>query len=132
MHSVIPEMLGGARSPLSRNTSSPDNSLGLGSFPLTACRTVLPVGVFPLHQTCRSEYLNKYPVGVEHRMDLDTYGTFCITVPLQQVVAIVEELRKSNRDWERRANSDPQASRDLNVRQTIGSLYNIQPYISPR
>ena len=65
-------------------------------------------------------------------MDLDTYGTFCITVPLQQVVAIIEELRKSNRDWERRANSDPQASRDLNVRQTIGSLYNIQPYISPR
>lgn len=90
------------------------------------------MGVFPLRQTYRDEYLNEHPVGIEYRLDLDMYGIFCIAVPLQQVVAIVEKLRKSNRDWERRAKSDPQASRDLNVRQTIGSLYGVQPDISSR
>ncbi|KAF9647201.1 hypothetical protein BDM02DRAFT_2747636 [Thelephora ganbajun] len=47
--------------------------------------------------------------------DLDTYGSFCITVPLMQICAIVTKLNASNRDWERRAALNPQASRNLNI-----------------
>ena len=52
--------------------------------------------------------------------DLDNYGSFCITIPSDQTLAIVNKLNASNDDWERRALLNPQAARNLNVRQTIG------------
>ena len=45
---VIPETLGGGRIFLSRNTSSPDNSLDPGSFPWTARRIMSFVSVVVL------------------------------------------------------------------------------------
>ena len=78
----------------------------------------------------RSQYLNEGLVEdrwYNHAED----GTFCITVPLLQIDAIVEKLEKSNRDWDVRAKSDPQASRNLNVCQIVDSLPGMQPYINP-
>ena len=46
--------------------------------------------------------------------------THCITVPLEQIKAIGRKLVLSNRQWARRARSDPDAPRNLDVRE-VGS-----------
>ena len=51
--------------------------------------------------------------------DFDTYGSFCITIPLPQTAEIFTKLFASNEDWDIRAKSDPQALRNLDVRQAI-------------
>ena len=111
-------MLGGGRIILSRNTSSPDKGLDPGSFPWTACRIASPVSIFLLRWT--SKHLNEDPVGAQWHVDLDAHGSFCIAIPLQQIIEIVETLKASNCDWEDRVESDPQALRALDVCQTIG------------
>lgn len=78
----------------------------------------------------RSEHLNEDLVE-DRWYNHAEGGTFCITAPLLQIDAIVEKLEKSNRDWDVRAKSDPQASRNLNVCQIVDSLPGMQPYISP-
>lgn len=54
------------------------------------------------------------PVEPEWHGGLDT-GSFCITLPLEQVSDILGELEGINNDWDERAKSDPEASRNLNV-----------------
>ena len=64
----------------------------------------------------RSGYLNEDPVGAQLHDDLDAYDSFCIAIPLEQLARIIETLHESNRDWNDRAESDPQAFRGLDVR----------------
>ena len=66
----------------------------------------------------------------QFRGDLNTIGSFCITVPLAQIAEIIAELQKSNQEWDRRAESDPQAPRELDVRRAVRSLYNPNPDLS--
>jgi len=47
--------------------------------------------------------------------DLDTYGSFCIVIPMGQIMDIMRVLVDSNCRWDRRAKSDPWAMRDLDV-----------------
>jgi len=47
--------------------------------------------------------------------DLDTYGSFCITVPLNQITDITTTLINKNHEWDFRAKSDPWALRGLDV-----------------
>ena len=49
--------------------------------------------------------------------DLDTYGSFCITLPISQIIQIISALNTSNQDWDARAQSDFRALRNLDVRQ---------------
>lgn len=90
------------------------------------------MSVFLLVQTRRSECPNEHPVEVQLKGDLDTYGSFCITIPLEQTAEILTKLNQRNRDWKRRAASDPHAPRNLDVRQTVSSPYGPKPYIYPR
>jgi len=64
--------------------------------------------------------------------DLDTRGSFCITVPLKQILEIVKKLDISNLAWEGRAKSDSNATRNLVVREADGSLRSRKPHIPPR
>lgn len=80
---------------------------------------MLPVSAFPLGQ---NSCLNEHPVEAQWHGDLDAYGSFCITVPLAQTSAIIAKLEISNCEWKRRAASDSQAQRNLNVR-SIFVLY---------
>lgn len=64
----------------------------------------------------------KHPVEAQLHGDLNTYGSFCITVPLRQIIDIQETLVETNREWDRRAAEDPQSSRGLDVRRDIGFL----------
>ena len=67
---------------------------------------------------------------VQLHADLNTIGSFCITVPLAQIAEIIAELQKSNKEWDRRAELDPQAPRELDVRRAVRSLYNPNPDLS--
>jgi hypothetical protein len=100
----------------SRNGFSLDKSLvDPQIFSWTAFRIVLPVSAFRLCQI-QSEQAQTQ-VEIQLHGDLDTYGSFCITVPISQIIQIIERLYASNQDWDARAQSDPQALRNLDVRQ---------------
>ena len=92
---------------------------------------MFPVSVFLLDQTRQSECPNEHPVEVQLKGDLDTYGSFCITIPLEQTAATLTKLNQSNRDWKRRAASDPHAPRNLDVHQTVSSPYDLKPSFIP-
>ena len=47
--------------------------------------------------------------------DLDTYGSFCITIPQRQIYQVTMALEISNQEWDDRAKSDPKALRNINV-----------------
>ena len=87
----------------------------LQTFSWTAFRIVLPVSASRLCQI-QSEQAHTQ-VETQLHGDLDTYGSFCITVPMGQLFQIIAELDASNQDWDARAQSDLQALRNLDVRQ---------------
>jgi len=64
---------------------------------------------------CIQAGVYRHSVEAQWYGDLDTYGSFCITIPLQQVLDIVTKLLESNADWSHRAALDPLASRNLDV-----------------
>jgi len=109
-------MLGNGGTFSSRNASSPGNSLGLESFSWTAYKTVLPVSDFLLGKHIQTGRSHKHLVEAQWNGDLDKYGSFCITVPLYQLIDILFHITKSNGEWDSRAGSDPQAPRGLDVR----------------
>ena len=129
--SIILDILGGSRIFSFRNASSPDNSLGLGTFPWTAYRTVLQVSEFPPSQRYRSKYLSECPVDAQWHSHLDTHGTFCIIVPLPQILAIITKLAACNHEWTRRAKLDPGAPRNLEVCEARGPLHIPKPHVHP-
>ena len=45
------------------------------------------------------------------------HTVFCITPPIGQISTILVELNESNLRWDSRAKSDPQAPRNLDVRE---------------
>lgn len=55
------------------------------------------------------------PVEVQLRGDLNTYGSFCITLPLAQTAATFKELRDINDEWDVEIKSNPSALRNLDV-----------------
>ena len=85
------------------------------------------MSVFLLDQTRQSECPNEHPVEVQLKGDLDTYGSFCITIPLEQTAAILTKLNQSNHDWKHQAASDPHVPRNLDVRQIVSSPYDLKP-----
>ena len=46
---------------------------------------------------------------------LETHGSFCVTIPLQQILEISLLLTGSNRNCDRQAKSDFSAPRNLDV-----------------
>ena len=88
------------------------------------------MSVFTLDQRYQIKHLTECPVDVQWHSDLDTHGSFCITVPLDQIIAIVTKLVACNRDWERRVKVDPEALRNLEVREAGGSLHSPTSYSS--
>ena len=87
----------------------------LQTFSWTAFRIVLLVSAFRLCQIQSDQAHTQ--VEAQLHGDLDTYGSFCITVPMSQVFHIIEALSASNGDWDARAQLDPRALRNLDVRQ---------------
>ena len=70
------------------------------------------------------------PVEAQLHGDLDTHGTFCITVPLNQILEMNSTLSRCNLEWEGRAKSNPNASRNLVVREAGGSLHGPKTHSS--
>ena len=81
------------------------------------------MSILPLDQRHQNKHLTERPVDAQWHTVLDTYGSFCITVPLNQILEIINKLDASNRDWERRAKDDPDASRNLEVCAVGGPLH---------
>lgn len=78
---------------------------------------MLPVSVFLLGWTYPSKRSHRCSVEPQWHGDLDTYGSFCITPPIEQIATILVELYESNRRWDSRTKSDSQAPRNLDVRE---------------
>jgi len=74
---------------------------------------VLPVSILP--QGIQANIQINIQVESQWHGDLDKYGSFCITVPLDQINKIAEKLAASNYEWSNRAESDPNAPRNLDV-----------------
>jgi len=91
----------------------------LQTFSWTAFRIVSPVSAFRL---CQKQSEQAHQVEAQLHGGLDTYGSFCIIVPMSQVFHIIEALSASNGDWDARAQLDPRALRNLDVRQLPFSL----------
>jgi len=63
--------------------------------------------------------IHTHPVEAQWHGDLDEYGSFCLTIPLEQIAVIVTELCVINNRWDFQVESNPSALRDLDVWQAI-------------
>jgi len=67
------------------------------------------------------------PVEAQLHGDLNTYSSFCTTLPLAQTAAILTELRDINDKWDVEIKSNPSALRNLDVcmESRICPLYDL-------
>jgi len=73
-----------------------------------------------------------HPVEAQLHSDLNTYDSFCITIPLAQIVAIFKELLNINSEWDIQTKSNPLALCNLDVWKATYVPMSPKSHISPR